>query len=235
MNKRKSLPPNIKAILFDLGNTLYDKQQYLDGAFRNVAHYLKEQLDLDLKSVLDLLYRIWKVHSSHYEFLFKDLLEILGIYSARSLDKTLHIYHSHKCRLKPYPGVTTLLANLKKHYKIGVVTDGHPQMQRNKIRALGWKKMFDIIIYTADFDKSYLKPNPFVYQLAMETIGAKGEETIYVGDNPHDDFKGARQVGIFTIRVLQGEFKNIRLDQAHEADVTIKNIRDLSGLLRNKR
>jgi len=222
------LPSNIKAVLFDLGNTLYDKEQYLKGAFKEVA---QKSEHIDPQIVLDLLYRIWKVHTSHYEFLFKDLLDILGIYSAKLLDEMLRIYHNHKCRLRPYSGMPQLLKTLKKHFKIGVVTDGHPQMQRNKIAALGWTKTFDVLIYTADYDKSYLKPNPFVYQLAIEKLGVKPRETIYVGDNPYDDFIGAKEIGIFTIRVLQGEFKKIHLDQEHEADLTIKKIVQLKELL----
>lgn len=234
MSKCKLRPFNIKAVLFDLGNTLYDKEQYLSGAFKQVAVHLSRHHKLNFESTLALINRIWRVHTSHYEFLFRDLLEILSIYSARCLDEVLRVYHTYKCRLKPYPGVVQFLKGLKKDYKIGLVTDGHPRMQRNKVALLGWQRMFDVIVYTADYDKSYMKPNPFVYQLAMEKIGAKQGETVYVGDNPYDDFEGARRAGIFTARVLQGEFKSIRLDLKHEADVTIKNIKDLSRLLRKK-
>lgn len=226
--------PDTKGVLFDLGNTLYDKMQYLDASFKNVANYLHKKRYLDKKLTLELLYRIWKIKTSHYEFLFKDFLEIIGVYSAKLLDDVLRIYHSTDAKIKPYKNVPLLLAYLKKYYKIGLLTDGHPQMQRLKLKTLGWDKAgkpFDVIVYTADYEKPYLKPNPFVYQLAVEKLGLKPRETVYVGDNPYDDFAGARETGIFTIRVLQGEFKSVRLDKKLEADMTINNIGELKNIL----
>lgn len=224
-----------KAVLFDLGNTLYDKSQYLQGAFKEVADHLFKTHQLAPDAVLDLLNRIWKVKTSHYEFLFSDLLEILGIYSAKLLEELVNVYHSHRPRLKPYPGVDKLLKDLKKQYKIGLVTDGHPQMQRNKIAALGWaENTFDVIIYATEYSKGYLKPNPFIYQLALEKLGVSAVETVFVGDNPYEDFKGAKELGIFTVRVKQGEFKTVRLSRDREADVSIDNITDLPLVLAGK-
>lgn len=237
MNNAKNkvkITHSIKAIIFDLGNTLYDKEQYIKLAFSNVADYLKKTMKLDKKMTVELLNRIWKVRTSHYEFIFKDFLDVFGIYSATRLQEVLDIYHNTKGRLASYPGVPQLFTYLKKHYKIGLVTDGNPVMQLEKIKMLGWEKPgkpFDVIIYTANYGKSYLKPNPFAYQLAAEKLGISPKETLYVGDNPHDDFIGAKETRIFTVRVLQGEFKNLRLDDSHEADITINRISDLKNLL----
>jgi len=233
MGKLKLLP-GIKAVLFDLGNTLYDKRQYLTASFKSVVKHLNETRGIDEKSTLLLLNRIWKVQTSHYEFLFKDLLDILGIHSAKLLDEILNVYHNTKVKLSPYPGVRELLGYLKKHYKLGLVTDGNPVMQRHKIKSLGWEKQgrpFDVIVYTADYGKSYLKPNHFVYQLATEILGWTPEETVYVGDNPYDDFIGAKEIGIVTVRVMQGEFKTVQHNRDYEADMAINHIRDLRKIL----
>ncbi|MEK7449172.1 MAG: HAD family hydrolase [Planctomycetota bacterium] len=221
----------IKAVLFDLGNTLYDKRQFMESAFKEVAVFLEKKYKLNRPAGLELIRRIWKIHTSHYEFLFKELLDILGIYSVSRLEKVLSIYHHHQPKLKPYPGINEFLKALKKKYQIGLVTDGYPWMQRNKIMALGWEKMFDVIIYAAEHLPEYRKPSSLIYQLAAEKLGRRPEETVYVGDNPYEDFKGARQIGIFTIRVLQGEFKDIRLTKGDEADMAINKITDLRKVL----
>ena len=223
---------HIKAILFDLGNTLYDKNQFLKQAFAEVVKYLAKNHNLNYRNTYALINRIWKIKTSHYEFIFDDLLRILGIYSAELLTKTQERYHGFKPAIKPYPGVKPMLNALGKKYRLGLVTDGHPTMQRNKIAALGLTKSFDTTIFTADYSPQYKKPNPFVYRLAMEKLDATPQETIYVGDNPYDDFKGARELGIFTVRVLQGEFKTVRLNNGYEADVSIKNIKGLTKLLK---
>jgi len=223
---------HIKAILFDLGNTLYNKNQFLKQAFAEVVKYLAKNHNLNYRNTYALINRIWKIKTSHYEFIFDDLLRILGIYSAELLTKTQEVYHGFKPAIKPYPGVKPMLNALGKKYRLGLVTDGHPTMQRNKIAALGLTKSFDTTIFTADYSPQYKKPNPFVYRLAMEKLDATPQETIYVGDNPYDDFKGARELGIFTVRVLQGEFKTVRLNNGYEADVSIKNIKGLTKLLK---
>ncbi len=224
----------IKAILFDLGNTLYDKNLFVKQAFADVVKYLAKNHRLNYRDTYNLLNRIWKIKTSHYEFIFDDLLRILGIYSAELLTKTQEAYHGFKPAIKPYPGVRPMLNALGRKYRLGLVTDGHPAMQRNKISALGLNKSFDTIIYTADYSPQYKKPNPFVYRLAMEKLDAIPQETIYVGDNPYDDFKGARELGVFTVRVLQGEFKAVRLDADYEADVSINNIKGLARILTTK-
>lgn len=231
--KKRSTRPHFKAVLFDLGNTLYIKESFLDSAFAEVAQYLSSIYKLDKPTVLALLYRIWKVRTSHYEFLFDDLLQILGIYSAELITEVLNIYHSHQPdKIKAYPSSKKLTKEIRKHYKTGLVTDGHPQMQRNKIAALGWGDSFDTIIYSMEYNKAYLKPHPFVYRLAIEKLKVKPEQTLYVGDNPYDDFIGAKELGIVTVRVLQGEFKDIRLDKRHEANINIKHIKDLPQVLK---
>lgn len=223
---------NVKTVLFDLGNTLYDKNLFIKQSFEATVRHLSENYRLNYSDTYALINRIWKIKTSHYEFIFDDLLRILGIYSAELLTKTQAVYHGFKPTLRPYPGVTELLKRLSKKYRIGLVTDGHPVMQRNKIVALGLQKSFNTIIYTAEYSRQYQKPHPFAYRLAMEKLKSSPAQTVYVGDNPNDDFKGARELGIFTVRVLQGEFKSIRLDAAYEADVSIKNIRELGKILK---
>lgn len=231
--KKSGRRPHFKAILFDLGNTLYIKESFLDSAFAEVARYLGSVYKLDKQTVLALLYRIWKIRTSHYEFLFDELLQILGVYSAELVTEVLNIYHSHQPKkIKTYPGAEVIIKRLRKSYKIGLVTDGHPQMQRNKIAVLGWADLFDTIIYSMEYDKAYLKPHPFVYRLATEKLKVKPKQTMYLGDNPHDDFIGAKEIGIFTVRVLQGEFKDVSLDKGHEADINIKNIKELQQVLK---
>jgi putative hydrolase of the HAD superfamily len=223
---------HVKAVLFDLGNTLYDKEQFVKQAFAESVKYLAQRRYLNYRDTYDMINRIWKIKTSHYEFIFDDLLHILGIYSAELLTQIQAVYHNFKPKLKPYPGVTALLKRLGRKYRLGLLTDGHPAMQRNKVSALGLAKSFDTIIYTAEHSPQYKKPNPFAYRLAMEKLKSTPDQTVYVGDNPYDDFKGARELGIFTVRALQGEFKNIRLDAASEADVSIKNIKELGKTLK---
>ncbi|MFH1227511.1 MAG: HAD family hydrolase, partial [Planctomycetota bacterium] len=181
-----------KAIIFDLGNTLYDKQYYVESAFKEIIKYLSQAYNFNYQVTLELFYRIWKVRTAHYEFLLENLLNILGIHSSELMERLLHIYYNHKSAIKTYRGVPKLLASLKKRYKLGLLTDGNSLMQYNKIRTLGIEDKFNAIICTAEHSEKYFKPNPYCYRMVTEKLNVKPSETVYVGDNPCEDFIGAK-------------------------------------------
>ena len=61
----------------------------------------------------------------------------------------LKVYRRHKTKIHLYDGVKELLKSLRqKELRIGIITDGRPECQRNKIEALGLNKMVDDIIIT---------------------------------------------------------------------------------------
>jgi putative hydrolase of the HAD superfamily len=219
----------IKTILLDLDNSLYDKNQYMKQAFEKVSLYLAENHHLKYHSIYSLLQRIVKVKTGRYEFFLKDLLRILGIYSEELFNKVINIYHNVKPVMKPYLGVKKLLKELKKKYKLVLLTDDYPQIQKNKMVALGLNKSFNMIVYTTNYSHEKVKP----YRLALDKIKISPQKVIYVGDNPYHDFRGAKELGIFTIRILQGGFKSIHLDD-READISIKNLIGLRKLLLNR-
>ena len=57
-------------------------------------------------------------------------------------------------RLTPYRGVIDALEALRAHVAIGLVTDGNPTIQRNKLRALGLEARFDIVVLTDELGRA---------------------------------------------------------------------------------
>ena len=57
---------------------------------------------------------------------------------------------------------------------------------------------------------------------------------IYIGDNPNKDFVNIKKIGIKTIRVLTGNYKNLILSEKFEAEITIKNLTLLTTKLIHK-
>lgn len=91
-------------------------------------------------------------------------------------------------------GAETALAELRKHYKLGMVTNGIPDVQRKKIDETGLESLFDAIIVSGEV--GYGKPHPKVYQAALDALGVTPEETIMVGDNWRRDVVGPQKLGI---------------------------------------
>jgi len=73
---------------------------------------------------------------------------------------------------------------LKKHYKLGLITDGNATVQKRKIEALNVRDFFDVIVLSDRYGSNMQKPSPSPYQKAMEKLEVKAPEAIYVGDNP---------------------------------------------------
>jgi putative hydrolase of the HAD superfamily len=54
---------------------------------------------------------------------------------------------------------------------------------------------------------------------------------VYVGDDPHKDFLNIKKLGMRTIRVNRGRFKDLVLDNRYEAEITVDNLIDLEMAL----
>ena len=77
------------------------------------------------------------------------------------------------------------------------------QARKGKVRIDFTAREFDLLRYFPDeaarmsaADIGYLKPHPRVFEYAVEQLGTRVEETIYVGDNPVADIAGAQGAGL---------------------------------------
>ncbi len=126
-----------------------------------------------------------------------------------------------------------LIDKEESYYNIGIITDGKASVQWNKINLLGIEKMVDKIIVTDDYGLEFWKPHEFAYREMLKYFNCNKEQCIYIGDNPHKDFIGAKKVGMKTIRVIRevGDHMNTVLDVEYEADNKISNLKELVNFL----
>ena len=107
------------------------------------------------------------------------------------------------------------------------------RVQKRKVQVLKLEELFDTIIYTERYGREFWKPNIFSYKLALEEFQVSPEEVVYIGDNPHKDFIGAKKIGIPTVRILQPgrEYYKVRLDKEYEADYEIRELQEIMNVL----
>jgi FMN phosphatase YigB (HAD superfamily) len=86
-------------------------------------------------------------------------------------------------------------------------------------------------VYAREVGNKKEKPDPEVYRFTLEALHSKPEETICIGDNPYTDFLGAKKLGIRTVRLLNGEFKDVRLSEDYEADLTVSSLEAFSDII----
>jgi len=199
----------VKAVLFDLDNTLYDTQQYFIGAFESISKYVSSEYDLPEQKIYKTLGKLWQKKTSMYPYLFNDLLKLLQIKqdNPEVIDALVRLFNGYAGNIELYPDVLPTLQELRgRLYKLGIITDGTVERQKRKIELLKLEPLFDVIIYTKEIE-SKASPTPFLAALAR--LNVKAPDAYYIADNPLIDFKGAKEVGIKTIRILRGEYTKI--------------------------
>ena len=178
----------IKGVIFDLDDTLYSEKDYVRSGYKAVAEYLGNVEYAD---------QLWSFFEASKPAI-DELLRTLGRESERA--ECLHIYRTHKPTIHLYDNVKELIEELKlKGIKVGIITDGRPVGQRNKIEALGLDELVDwenIIITDELGGIQFRKPCDIAFRILMTRWRLNPADTVYVGDNADKDFQAPHQLGM---------------------------------------
>lgn len=179
----------IKAVVFDLDDTLIPEYEYVKSGFRAVSDYFCKP-DLYKKFVELFLYDKKNVYGR------------AGL-TQEECEEAVRVYRAHKPDISLNETVWDVLINLKKSgYKLGIITDGRPEGQRNKIEALGLDGIMDCIVITDELGGTeYRKPCAAAFELVSQKLNVSFEEMIYVGDNPAKDFYISAVLPVKTVRL----------------------------------
>jgi len=220
----------IRAILFDLDDTLYDETQFVMGGFKAVSSYISNNTNVNRNVVYKLLLDVLEKHGRGQTF---DIaLKKLGLYNKNLIPKLVEVYRTHKPKLSLYSEVRTVFSTLRKQgYKLGLITDGNVEVQRNKVEALKVKDFFDCMIFSDEYGIEKQKPSFFPYQKAIEELKVSAKEEIYIGDNPYKDFITAKKMKIYTVRILRGQYSDVRLHEEYEAGYQIKDLKEIFDII----
>ncbi len=181
----------LKGVIFDLDDTLYSEKEYIRSGYKAVAEYLGDE---------NYANRLW-------QFFLEGRLAIDELLSEinreNEKDKVLEIYRLHKPSIHLYDGVIDIFYKFRKEgIKLGIITDGRPDGQRNKIYALGLDKIIDDIIITDELGgEQFRKPCDIAFRIMQRKWRIPFEQIMYVGDNIYKDFQAPRQLGMRSIYV----------------------------------
>lgn len=108
-----------------------------------------------------------------------------------------------------YPGVKELLVSLREQgYRIGIVTTKFAYRVRNIMKKFDAEDLFDVVIGVGDVTK--VKPDPEGLLLAVEQLGVKIDDVLYVGDSFVDaqaaEAAGMKFAGVLTGTTTREEF-----------------------------
>lgn len=182
---------------------MYPQQEWLTGAWNAVAE-VATRWGVDRDAFRDALAAVAAEGSDRGRIIDRALDRLGAVVPVGSLVST---FLSHRpTALHPYPGVRDALAAIGKRARLGVVTDGDPQVQRAKVDALGLTAAFDVIVVSDELGRVHRKPDPAPFRLALDRLGIPAARAVFVGDRPDKDMLGACAAGIRSVRVRTGEF-----------------------------
>ncbi|MEM2956438.1 MAG: TIGR02253 family HAD-type hydrolase [Candidatus Pacearchaeota archaeon] len=221
----------IKAILFDLDNTLVDfmamKKKSCEAA---IDAMIASGLEIKRDEALKILFELYDKYGIEYQQIFQKFLEkTKGKVDYKILANGVIAYRKiREFYLSPYPRVIPTLIELKKKYTLAIITDA-PRLQA-WLRLVSMKidSFFDIVITAADVRKKKITAAPF--KAALKELKIKPEEAMMVGDWIDRDIKTAKSLGIKTCYARYGDEKPAPLGQSG-ADYEIEDIKDLIKII----
>jgi putative hydrolase of the HAD superfamily len=202
----------IRALIFDLDDTLYREADYLASGFMAVADHLsaihgspREEIHATMMDACLRRGRRAAMDAAMERYLVPGL----------EISELVEVYRRHMPRIELFPGYAGLLRDFRARYRLGIVTDGTPEVQKNKCSALGLEAAVDHIIYTWEFARDREKPHPFPFLQMLDFLRAKPEEALCIGDSLEKDIRGARAAGMRCVRVQPIPISS---DSLHEED-----------------
>lgn len=213
----------IKTVLFDLDYTLYDEKLYLIEVFKKFA----SKNDIDISNISDLLNDEILFHSKD---IFGDILKKIDLYNDTNQNELFDIYKSLDYSLKLYNDANEILSFLKnKKIETAIVTNGVIKAQKNKVKCLGLSQKINHIVYARKFGKDCEKPHQKPFLEALKLTESEPKHTIFIGDNPKTDIKGANDLNITSILLNKGYSAFYKTPRAN---FNISNLLELKDILR---
>lgn len=222
----------IKAVVFDLDDTLISEKEYIRSGFKVVSNKIATDKNLNEDSVFNKALELFEVSSKE---VFNRLLDEFQIeYSKDYILEFIKCYREHKPNIEFFEDVIPTINKLKQNgYKLGIITDGYKETQLAKIEALNCRELFDEIIITDELGREFWKPHEKSYKMMAEKLDVGLNEMIYVGDNVNKDFITANELGIITVYIdrRDGIYQNINVASMYLAKYKIKNICEIFKII----
>ncbi len=222
----------IKAVIFDLDNTLLDFISMKESAVSSAVHAMIEAgLDIDEKSSYERIITLYQETGWENQQIFDIFLkEKTGEVDNKYLAAAIVSYRrAREATLRLYPDVQrTLNVLAKMGLKLAVVSDAPSREAWMRIYYLNLHHVFDLVLTFDDVGER--KPSPKGFEMALEKLGIKTDEALMIGDWPERDVAGASKLGIKTIYAKYGDtFGTVESG----ADWDVENIYEVVGIIKS--
>jgi len=198
---------SLKFITFDLDDTLWDNSKVIDLAtincfswlchnYPNISNYYCVESLTKLKDEIQATTAKYK-HQLTLVRVKSIELALLDAGYSREMAREgaingFDVFHVYRNEVKLYSGVVKSLNFLSKKYDLAALTNGNIDFKKLSII-----KYFKFVLSAEEIDSS--KPEPYMFNLALEKNCSRPNETLHFGDSPVNDIIPAQKLGINTV------------------------------------
>jgi putative hydrolase of the HAD superfamily len=236
------LPP-IKAVIFDFIGTLTNVRDYSMEESKNKLYNAIADVGFDVSSER-FLEAYTHAHEKYRILRYEQLVEVTNaIWISEALNNLGFKTTPEDTRIKMAvnvffedyvnsselrPCAKEMLAEASKKHKLGLISNfTHAPVIYCSLRKLGIGKFFNAVLVSEAV--GWRKPHVKIFKEALRKLDAKAEETVYVGDSPLEDIKGAKALGMKTIFVPSQFYSLEFLNESRQKpDFIVKDICELS-------
>jgi putative hydrolase of the HAD superfamily len=208
----------VKAVLFDLGNTLihldhyktFQKMLKIHGITRTIEEieeaFAKAAKEFDIKKQSGLpAHEVYTQSNIH-------ILKHLGVKNPkrlRTLAEDIDLQWFKVSKIYVYPDVKPTLTKLrKKGLKLGLITDGYKSDLEQMLPKTGLQRFFDVCVCADTIGKR--KPNPQVFEYALNQLKVQPSDAVFIGDRLDTDYVGAQKAGMTPILISRENKKETK-------------------------
>lgn len=196
---------HIKHIFLDLDHTLWDFDKNSELTFQQIFKEQKINLNFDvfIQTYNPINFDYWKRYRqekiSKPDLRYGRLKDTFTALNYNASDDLINqIAVDYLTYLPKYnyllEGAMEVLEYLHPKYKLHIITNGFEEVQHNKLKASKIKHFFNVIVTSESVGVK--KPNPKVFEFALQKANAKPSESIMIGDSYEADVQGSLNMGM---------------------------------------
>ncbi len=215
-----------RAIVFDLDETLYPERRFALSGFAAVAREVNRVHGVPINAAFAVLRKALADGRRHLAF--QDLVARFGL-PPDVIESLIPAFRLHAPRLRLPKESASVLQQVRRNWMLGILTNGHADVQARKIAALGLSDMVDAVVYGAETGAG--KPEPAAFSAILDRLCVQPHQAAFVGDDPRCDIMGARRAGMKTIRLRRGVHRHALVAPGDEADVTVDSLQEVPAVV----
>ena len=227
--------PAIKAILFDLDDTLWPIVPVIMRAERLLFEWIREHAPAvaagysieEMRARRVALMKAEPRYAINRAALRHAVLSEVSVAcgeNSSAVDPAMAIFNAARNQVEPYPDVHPVLDSLRRKVALGSVSNGVADLG-----AIGMNHYFDVSIAAHQFGSA--KPDPAIFRHACEALRVEPAEAVYVGDDPLLDVEGAQKAGLRGVWLRRQDLPLRTMPEHVQPDAVCASLHDLEAWL----